>query len=171
MCICIFRPVALKFRRNIIISDGTPWGNNSFHYLSPVLTRGPTAELPKPAGIGIIFKVGNDGGLVVKSMAEDGPAKESGQIQVDDCLMSVDRSKVFGQPITQVAPSLPLGLLAVETFRHSRSALPTSGSTQSQAASVRFQRCPLAAPLLPTTPSRPQCETRTLEEGAVGAHK
>ncbi len=94
--------MALKFRRNVIVPDGTPWGKSMFVYISPVLTRGLTAELPKPAGIGIVFKVGTDGGLVVKSMADDGPAKLSGQIKLEDCLMAVDGRKVFGQSITQV---------------------------------------------------------------------
>ena len=97
-----FRPVALKFRRNIVVADGTPWGKSTFVYISPVLTRGLTAELPKPAGIGIVFKVGPDGGLIVKSMAEDGPAKLSRKINLEDCLMGVDGRKVFGQSITQV---------------------------------------------------------------------
>ena len=101
------RPVALKFRRNIIVPDGTPWGKSMFVYISPVLTRGLTAELPKPAGIGIVFKVGPDGGLIVKSMAEDGAAKLSGKVQLEDCLMGVDGKKVFGQSITQVPPPPP----------------------------------------------------------------
>lgn len=101
------RPVALKFRRNIVVPDGTPWGKSMFVYISPVLTRGQTAELPKPAGIGIVFKVGPDGGLIVKSMAEDGPAKLSGKINLEDCLMGVDGRKVFGQTITQVILAPP----------------------------------------------------------------
>ncbi len=99
---CYCRPVALKFRRNVVVADGTPWGKSMFVFISPVLTRGQTAELPKPAGIGIVFKVGPDGGLIVKSMAEDGPAKLSGKINLEDCLMGVDGRKVFGQSITQV---------------------------------------------------------------------
>ena len=95
-------PIALKFRRNVVIPDNTAWGKSQFVYLSPVLTRGQTAELPKPAGIGIVFKVGPEGGLIVKSMANDGPAKNSGQIMIEDCLMSVDGKKVFGQSIVQV---------------------------------------------------------------------
>lgn len=39
ICKC-FRQVALKFRRNVITSDGSPFGKNQFVYISPCLIRG-----------------------------------------------------------------------------------------------------------------------------------
>ena len=55
-------PVATKFRRNVILKDGTC----VFRYVAPVLTRGKAAELPQPAGVGIIFKVRTDSRLYTR---------------------------------------------------------------------------------------------------------
>uniref|UniRef100_A0A7S0I3G7 PDZ domain-containing protein n=1 Tax=Hanusia phi TaxID=3032 RepID=A0A7S0I3G7_9CRYP len=95
-------PISTKFRRNVVLDNGTC----EFQYFSPVLTRGKTAELPKPAGVGIIFRVGSDKGMYVKSLAPDGPASQSKQVFLDDCLMSVDRKEVYGKPVTDVTPLL-----------------------------------------------------------------
>ena len=95
-------PISVKFRRNVVLDNGTC----EFQYFSPVLTRGKTAELPKPAGVGIIFRVGSDKGMYVKSLAADGPAAQSKQVMVDDCLVSVDGKEVYGKPVTDVTPLL-----------------------------------------------------------------
>lgn len=95
-------PVATKFRRNVILKDGSC----VFRYVAPVLTRGKCAELPQPAGVGIIFKVGGDKAMYVKSLSPDGAAKASNQVLLEDCLVSVDGRNVFAKPVTQVTPLL-----------------------------------------------------------------
>jgi C-terminal processing protease CtpA/Prc len=70
--------------------------------IAPVLTRGKIAELPQPAGIGVVFKVGQDKGMYVKALSPDGPAYASGLVQVDDLLMTVNGKDVFGKPVTEV---------------------------------------------------------------------
>ena len=96
-------PVATKFRRNVIDPQT---GASSFKFVAPVLTRGQTAELPQPAGVGIIFKVGADKCMYVKSMSPDGAAKLSNQICVEDCLTHVDGRNVAGKHVVTVTPLL-----------------------------------------------------------------
>jgi len=95
-------PVATKFRRNVVMNDGSC----QFRYVAPVLTRGKAADLPQPAGVGIIFKVGQDKGMYVKSISPDGPAGLSQQVFLEDCLMAVDGRNVHQQPVTNVTPLL-----------------------------------------------------------------
>lgn len=46
-------------------------------------------------GVGIVFQVGPNGdGLVVASLAVDGPAEQSGQVHAGDVLVSIDRIDV-----------------------------------------------------------------------------
>jgi len=95
-------PVAVKFRRNIVHPDG----RCEYILIAPVLTRGKVADLPQPAGIGIVFKVGNDKGMYVKALSADGPAHNSGQILINDLLMAVNGKDVYGKQVTDVTPML-----------------------------------------------------------------
>ncbi|KAJ1470607.1 PDZ domain-containing protein [Baffinella frigidus] len=63
-------------------------------------------DQPPEEGIGIIFKVGGNGGMYVKSLVEDGPAARSGMIMVGDCLLSVDGKTAFGKPTDKVVRML-----------------------------------------------------------------
>jgi S1-C subfamily serine protease len=74
--------------------------------------------LPQPAGIGVIFKVGQDGGMYVKALSEDGAAKASGVIQVEDLLMEVNGKPVYRKAVTLVTPMLlgSFGTVIVLTF-------------------------------------------------------
>jgi len=95
-------PVAVKFRRNIVHKDG----RCEYMMVAPVLTRGATAELPQPAGIGVVFKVGHDAGMYVKAMSPDGAAAMSEQIMLNDLLIAVNGKDVYRKPVTQVTPML-----------------------------------------------------------------
>jgi hypothetical protein len=94
----LFRPVAVKFRRNLVYPDG----RCEYMLIAPVLTRGKIAELPQPAGIGVVFKVGQDKGMYVKALSTDGSAFASGMIQNDDLLMMVNGKDVYGRAVTEV---------------------------------------------------------------------
>eukprot|EP00286_Rhodomonas_abbreviata_P017372 CAMPEP_0181337962 /NCGR_PEP_ID=MMETSP1101-20121128/28351_1 /TAXON_ID=46948 /ORGANISM="Rhodomonas abbreviata, Strain Caron Lab Isolate" /LENGTH=374 /DNA_ID=CAMNT_0023448597 /DNA_START=94 /DNA_END=1215 /DNA_ORIENTATION=- len=94
--------LAVKFRRNVILPDG----RSEFRHLAPVITRGKPAEIPKPAGVGIIFKVGSDMGMYVKALSPGGPAHESGQVHVHDRLVSVNGKDMVGKSVTQITPHL-----------------------------------------------------------------
>lgn len=94
--------LAVKFRRNVILPDG----RSEFRHLAPVITRGKPAEIPKPAGVGIIFKVGSDMGMYVKALSPGGPAAESKQIAIHDRLVSVDGKSISGKTVTEITPFL-----------------------------------------------------------------
>jgi hypothetical protein len=65
-----------------------------------------SSDQPPEEGIGIIFKVGGDGGMYVKSLSEDGPAARSGMILSGDCLLSVDGKTAYGKPTDKVVRML-----------------------------------------------------------------
>ena len=54
------------------------------------------------AGVGIILKVGSDGGLYVKSMQNNGPASNSRVVQVGDLLLEVSGKNAFGKSVDKV---------------------------------------------------------------------
>jgi hypothetical protein len=54
------------------------------------------------AGVGIILKVGSDGGLYVKSMQQNGPASNSRVVQVGDLLLEVSGKNAFGKSVDKV---------------------------------------------------------------------
>jgi C-terminal processing protease CtpA/Prc len=66
----------------------------------------------------VIFKVGHDGGMYVKALSEDGAAKASGVIQIDDLLMEVNGKPVYRKAVTLVTPMLlgSFGTVIVLTF-------------------------------------------------------
>ena len=66
----------------------------------------------------MIFKVGQDGGMYVKALSEDGAAKASGVIQVEDLLMEVNGKPVYRKAVTLVTPMLlgSFGTVIVLTF-------------------------------------------------------
>ena len=59
------------------------------------------------AGVGIVFSTAghqNNSGLVVASLAVDGPADKSGQVKAGDVLVSIDRVDVRGVSAEDLAP-------------------------------------------------------------------
>jgi len=55
-------------------------------------------------GVGIVFQAGQQGeGLVVASLAVDGPAEVSGQVRAGDVLVSIDRVDVRGMSAEDLA--------------------------------------------------------------------
>ncbi len=70
---------------------------------SPAKKSGSPTSLSNLCGIGIVFQAGNrlngQGGLIVASLAVDGPADKSGQVRVGDILESID-----GMDIHQLNP-------------------------------------------------------------------
>ena len=77
---------------------------------SPLQRRGvPSSSAPNKsnlAGVGIVFATqGNSNhGLVVASLAVDGPADKCGQVRAGDILISIDRINVRGVSAEDLAP-------------------------------------------------------------------
>jgi hypothetical protein len=77
----------------------------------PLQRRGvPSSSAPNKsnlAGVGIVFSTAghtNISGLVVASLAVDGPADKSGQVKAGDVLVSIDRVDVRGISAEDLAP-------------------------------------------------------------------
>ena len=77
----------------------------------PLQRRGvPSSSAPSKnnlAGVGIVFSTqgnSNSTGLVVASLAVDGPADKSGQVKAGDVLVSIDRIDVRGVSAEDLAP-------------------------------------------------------------------
>jgi C-terminal processing protease CtpA/Prc len=78
----------------------------------PLQRRGVPSSSATPnksnlAGVGIVFSTvghNNISGLVVASLAVDGPADKSGQVKAGDVLVSIDRVDVRGISAEDLAP-------------------------------------------------------------------
>jgi C-terminal processing protease CtpA/Prc len=51
-------------------------------------------------GVGIIFRSDSSGALYVRQLQHGGPAQQSGQVHVGDCIVEVNGIDVFRKPIS-----------------------------------------------------------------------
>mmetsp|Transcript_46717 Transcript_46717/g.95542 ORF Transcript_46717/g.95542 Transcript_46717/m.95542 type:complete len:422 (+) Transcript_46717:63-1328(+) len=76
-------------------------------------------------GVGIIFRSDASGALYVRQMQDGGPAAESGQVRVGDCIVEVDAVDVFRKPIATFTNLMlgPPGTIVTLGFKRPTSAM------------------------------------------------
>ncbi len=83
-----------SFARRGMVSSFQPVFSTPSEQTAQRVTNPGSTSPPMLCGVGIVFQAGNrlngQGGLIVASLAVDGPADKSGQVRVGDILVSID---------------------------------------------------------------------------------
>lgn len=73
-------------------------------------------------GVGINFRISDNGDLVINDIVPGGPADRTGKLRIGDELIRVDGRFVRGRPASQIAPKVlgPAGTIVELAFKRSQ---------------------------------------------------